>query len=108
LLNGTLKGESFNGIGSFEMTLHLYRDFELITVLYDSVKHLPSAAILPTTTPIEDILKNISQIRNTVDSGGSSSARSTANGLLRDQLLTLAEPYRSDMLQIVADLVAVI
>lgn len=108
LLNGTLKGEPVNGIGSFEMTLHLYRDFELINVLYDSVKHLPSAAILPTTTPIEDILKNISQIRNTVDSGGSSSARSTANGPLRDQLLTLAEPYRSDMLQIVADLVAVI
>jgi hypothetical protein len=108
LLNGTLQGKPFKGIGSFEMTLHLYRDFELITVLSDSVKHLPPQAIQPSTASIADILISIAQVRKALDSGDAPSARTTANEPLRDQLLTLAEPYRSDMLQILEDLVDVI
>ncbi len=104
-LKGTLKGQPIKGIGSFEMTLHLYRDFELVTVLSDSVRHLPSAAILPTTMPIEDILKIISKVGKAVDSGDFSSALSTAERQLREALLTLAEPYRGDMDQILDDLV---
>jgi len=107
-LSGTMAGQSIKGIGSFEMTLHLYRDFELAAVLSDSVRHLPPAAILPATTPIENVLANIARIRTAVDSGDSSSARATADEQLRDQLHTLAEPYRRDMLQILDDLIAVL
>jgi hypothetical protein len=106
LLSGTLAGQPIKGIGSFELTLHLYRDFELVTVLSDSVAHLPPAAILPATTPMEQVLTNVLKVREFVENGDSSSARATANEQLRVQLQTLAEPYRSEMLQILDDLIA--
>ncbi len=106
LLSGTLAGQPIKGIGSFELTLHLYRDFELLTVLSDSVAHLPPAAILPATTPMEQVLTNVLKVREFVENGDSSSARATANEQLRAQLQTLAEPYRSEMLQILDDLIA--
>jgi hypothetical protein len=106
LLSGKMAGQPIKGIGSFELTLHLYRDFELLTVLSDSVKHLPVAAILPSTTPVADILTSIAQARNAVDSDDAPAARLTADGRLREQLLTLAEPHRSQMLQILDDFIA--
>jgi len=108
LLNGTLAGQPIKGIGSFELTLHLYRDFELVTVLSDSVRHLPPAAILPATTSMGTLLASISEVRGAIDSGDVSSARAIANAPLREQLLTLAEPYRADMLRILDDLIAVL
>jgi hypothetical protein len=107
-LSGTMAGQPIKGIGSFELTLHLYRDFELVTVLSDSVKHLPVAAILPSTTPVDAILENIALLAKAVDSEVPSSALVIANGKLRDELLSLAQPYSSDMLQILDDLVAAI
>ena len=41
--NGTYQGIAVNGVGIFESTLALYRDWELAKVLYDSVVHLPDA-----------------------------------------------------------------
>jgi len=108
LLNGTMAGQPIKGVGSFELTLHLYRDFELLTVLSDSVKHLPPAAILPSTTPVADILTSIAQARHAVDSDDVPTARLTADRRLREQLLTLAEPQRSQMLQILDDFIAAI
>jgi len=108
LLHGTLAGQPVKGIGSFELTLHLYRDFELASVLSDSIRHLPPAAILPATASVETMLANIAQVRTAIDSGDTPSARAIANDQLRNQLLTLAQPYRDDMLQILDDLVAVL
>lgn len=108
LLSGTLAGHPIKGIGSFEMTLHLYRDFELVGVLLDSVKHLPAAAALPTTTPVAAILETVNRVGSAVDSGDLALARTTAEGPLREQLMTLAEPYRSEMLQILEDFISVI
>jgi len=107
-LVGTLAGQPITGIGSFEMTLHLYRDFELVTVLADSVKHLPAAALRSGTTPIDTILEDIALIGVAVDSGDSATALATADGPVRDALLTLAEPYRDDMVQILDDLIGAI
>jgi hypothetical protein len=104
LLSGTLQGQPIKGVGSFELTLHLYRDFELVTVLSDSVKHLPPAAALPSTAPIDAILKTISRVGVAVDSGDSAAAMAVADGRLRGELLTLAAPYRDDMVQILDDL----
>ncbi|HEY6130609.1 MAG TPA: hypothetical protein VIV27_01255 [Halioglobus sp.] len=104
LLSGTLAGQPVKGVGSFELTLHLYRGFELVTVLFDSVKHLPPAAILPSSTPLEEMLANITQVGAAVDNGDASTAQSMANGRLREQLKTLADPYRNEMLQILNDL----
>jgi hypothetical protein len=108
LLRGTQGGQPVNGIGSFEMTLHLYRDFELVTVLSDSVRNLPADAVLPSSIPLAEILGRIAQIGTAVDRGDTAAARSTADGAVRDALLTLAEPYRGNMLQILDDLVAVL
>ena len=105
-LRGSLAGEPIEGVGSFELTLHLYRDFELVTVLSDSVKHLPAAAILPESIPVADILNTVVRLDAAVARGESSAASAIADGPLRTELLTLAEPYRGDMLQIVDDLVA--
>jgi hypothetical protein len=108
LLSGTLQGQPIKGVGSFELTLHLYRDFELVTVLSDSVRHLPPAAALPSTTPVDAILRTISQVGVAVDSGDTAAALATADGRLRGELLTLAAPYRDDMEQILDDLIAAI
>jgi hypothetical protein len=108
LLSGTLEGQPIKGIGSFELTLHLYRDFELVTVLSDSVKHLPPAAVLPSTTPTDEMLNTIAQVSTAIDSGDTATALTTANGQVRAQLLTLAEPHRGAILQILDDLVAAI
>jgi hypothetical protein len=108
LLHGTLGGKPIGGIGSFELTLHLYRGFELVIVLSDSVKHLPADAILSSTTSVATLLEHIAQVGQAVDSGDSSSALTTASGPLRDELLTLAEPFRAEMLQILDDLIAAI
>ena len=96
------------GVGSFELTLHLYRDFELVTVLADSVRHLPPAATLPSTTPVDDILAGIATLGGAVERGDASAARSIADGTVREGLTTLAEPYRDAMLQILDDLLAVL
>jgi hypothetical protein len=108
MLSGTQAGQPVKGIGSFELTLHLYRDFELVTVLSDSVRHLPPESVSPTAAPIKDILGNIAQVGNAVDRGDYAAARSTADSTVREQLLSLAEPYRGEMLQILNDLIAVL
>jgi hypothetical protein len=108
LLSGSLAGVPVKGIGSFEMTLHLYRDFELVTVLSDTVKHLPAGALLPDSASLDAILGHIAQVGQAVDNGDSPAALATANGPLRDGLLTLAEPYRGDAVQILDDLVRAI
>jgi hypothetical protein len=108
LLNGTLKGEPISGIGSFEMTLHLYRGFELVKVLSDSVRHLPADAVLRPTIHIGDILRKISLVGEAVDAGDASSATAMANEELREDLQALAQPYSGQMLQILDDLVAAI
>ena len=41
--NGTYQGIAVNGVGIFESTLALYRDWELAKVLYDSIVHLPDS-----------------------------------------------------------------
>jgi predicted secreted hydrolase len=107
-LSGTQAGQPVSGIGSFELTLHLYRDFELVTVLSDSVRHLPAEALLPSTTPVEEMLKNIAEVKEAVTGGDHATARSLADGTVRAKLQTLAEPYRGNMLQILDDLVAVL
>jgi hypothetical protein len=41
---GTLHGQPANGTGIFESTLGLYRDWELVDVLSNSVAHLPASS----------------------------------------------------------------
>jgi len=108
LLHGSVAGQPVNGIGSFEMTLHLYRDFELATVLADSVRHLAPQALLASTTPIGQILGHIAQLDAALDAGDAPAALAVADGQLRAALLTLASPYNGEMLQILDDLIAAI
>jgi hypothetical protein len=44
---GTLHGQPASGTGIFESTLALYRDWELVDVLSNSVVHLPSSSFSP-------------------------------------------------------------
>ena len=41
--NGTFRGTAVSGVGIYESTLALYRDWELAPMLYDSVAHLPDS-----------------------------------------------------------------
>lgn len=110
LLTGMLKGKHIEGIGSFERTLGLYRDFELVKVLKDSVKHLPAEAFQqPRAASLLRILLIISQVESKINNGDDASALSLANGALRTAIETkLVEPYRSQMQQINNDLINVI
>jgi hypothetical protein len=58
--------------------------------------------------PLAEILGRIAQVDTAVDNGDLATARSMADGAVRDAVLTLAEPYRGNMLQILDDLVAVL
>ena len=44
---GTFQNRTVKGVGIFESTLGLYRDWELTAVLRDSVTHLPSSSFSP-------------------------------------------------------------
>ena len=46
--NGTYQGNAVQGLGIFESTLALYRDWELAKVLYDSIVHLPESSFSQT------------------------------------------------------------
>ncbi len=107
LLNGTFEGKPVKGIGSLELTLALYRDFEFVTVLFNSVKHLPADAVLPNSTPIDAILNTITQVGKLVDSKDSAAAIALANGQLRAEISGLAESHKGTMLQILDDLISV-
>ena len=51
--NGTYQGSEVHGVGIFESTLGLYRDWELAKVLYDSVVHLPDAVFSQTMSRMQ-------------------------------------------------------
>lgn len=104
LLHGTQAGQPVKGIGSFELTLHLYRDFELVTVLADSVRHLPMEARRSTSPPMDEVLADIALIGAAIKRGDHSSARATADGLVRKHLRRFSPPYRNHLLQILEDL----
>jgi hypothetical protein len=107
-LSGTMGGLPVTGIGSFERTHALYRDFELAIVLSDSVKSLPAEATSPAGIGVANILATIAQVSALIDARDFVAATALANSTLRTELQALTEPSRSHMLQILNDLVAVI
>lgn len=106
-LSGTLAGKPITGIGSLEVTLAYYRDFELIKVLSDSVRYLPADAVTPNGAAIVDIVNTASEVSGLINSHESAAAKSLATGKLRTEVSTLAEPYKGQMLQVLDDLMAV-
>ena len=80
IYNGTYKGAAVNGIGIFESTLSLFRDWELAKVLYDSVVHLPDSDFSPAMTraQIATVVNGVNQY--------------VSSNLLADNVLA-AKPY---------------
>ena len=102
-LSGSLNGQPVQGTGSYERTLGLYRDFELVQVLSDSVTHLDDDEQV-----IADALVTIAQVETFINNGQSDEAYALADDQLRTQLSRLTTPNDSDMLVILDDLLAVL
>jgi hypothetical protein len=102
-LNGVMNGKPVSGIGFHERTLAFCRDFELVDVLRQTVRHLPESAFQGKHDPL--------RLANLVwEVDGFLSHRDPAGGLehlrrrVRPQLETLDGPHRTHVLQIGEDL----
>ncbi len=110
LLTGTMNGTAIEGIGSFERTLSLYRDWELAKVLSDTITHLPMEAFVqPSGSNKQAILQTISQMAIKINNNNNVCALWDATFKVHPKINTLmVEPYRSEMLQILSDVARVI
>ncbi|KAF3919239.1 hypothetical protein AA313_de0207650 [Arthrobotrys entomopaga] len=105
--NGTYNGESVTGIGIFESTYALYRDWELTEVLYNSLTHLPDASFGSESK--SQMLQIVAGLRQYVSSNllqdNRAMARSYIIGTIIPALQTMsASSDKSNMLAIAADL----
>jgi hypothetical protein len=102
-LQGTQHGKPVEGLGSFELTLAFYRDFELIEVLANSIRHYPNGS---PASP--ELTKAITDVSDAIQKGRPDSAKALADGNLRKQLQALPKPQQTEMNQILDDLIAAI
>jgi predicted secreted hydrolase len=106
-LTGTMNGKPVSGIGFHERTLAFCRDFELADVLRQTLRHLPESAVREKIDP--------SRIANLVwEVDGFLSHRDPAGALdhlrrrVQPEIERLENPQRSHVVQIVADLEAIL
>ncbi len=103
-LAGTMQGRAVAGFGFHERTLAFVRDFELIDVLRDSVRHLP-ADILADAESVADLVWEIDAFLSHRDRDG---ARRHLATRVRPRLEHAADDRRTHLLRIADDLDAVL
>jgi predicted secreted hydrolase len=103
-VQGSMAGRAVRGFGFHERTFAFTRDFELVDVLRNTLRHLPDAAF-PAASPggagLADLVWEVDAF---LSHGGRSEARHHLQARVRPHLEALAEPARSHVLQIAADL----
>eukprot|EP01087_Luapelamoeba_hula_P007752 TRINITY_DN1901_c0_g3_i1.p1 TRINITY_DN1901_c0_g3~~TRINITY_DN1901_c0_g3_i1.p1 ORF type:complete len:497 (-),score=41.35 TRINITY_DN1901_c0_g3_i1:85-1575(-) len=104
---GTYNGENVTGIGVFESTLALYRDYELANVLYDSVSHLPDEAFVDVSHK-QQTVSAVNRLRNMVSANPLQDHRIQARQYVTYTVFPLLQqlavaPFRSKMLEIARD-----
>jgi hypothetical protein len=103
-LRGTMAGQPVGGFGFHERTLVFARDFELVDVLRDSVRHLAPEAFLaawPGATVAGNVVWELDAFLSHGDRAG---ARDWLVTRVRPLLDGLRPAWRNDLLAIVADL----
>ena len=101
-IRGTLDGAAVAGFGFHERTLVFSRDFELVDVLRQTLRHLPPDAFAA-GGPNGRVLANLAwEIDGFVSHGDQQAARHYLRTRLRPELDRLEEPHRTH-LQTIAD-----
>ncbi len=103
-LHGTIGGRPVQGFGFHERTWVFARDFELVDVLRATVRHLPADAFPPGAPGAQRLADEIWEIDAFLSHGGRAAAREHLARRVGPQLAALAEPHRTHVLQIAADL----
>ncbi|MDX2168917.1 MAG: lipocalin-like domain-containing protein [Deltaproteobacteria bacterium] len=103
-IEGRLGEQPLSGFGFHERTMIFARDFELVEVLRQTLRHLPAAA-LAAGGPSGLALANLAwEVDGFLSHHGRAAARAHLRERVRPQCERLAAPQRAHVLQIVADL----
>jgi hypothetical protein len=102
-LTGTLDGAPVSGFGFDERTRVYCRDFEMVEVLRETLRHLPAGA-LPVGGPDGAALANLAwEIDAIIGDGDPQTAVRYLNTRIRPAIEALAEPHRSHVRAIADD-----
>jgi len=105
---GTYNNQAVSGIGIFESTFALYRHWELVDVLYDSVAHLSDSVFSPSRSKTQ-VLQTIDGVRPFVSSNPLLDNRVAAGLYIQGSIVPALQTLnpgldKSDMLTIAGDL----
>jgi hypothetical protein len=101
-LEGTMHGKRVEGLGFHERTLPFTRDFELIEVLRETLRHLPEDALAPTSSAAAaDLAWELDAFLSRHDKRA---ARAYLTTKLRPLLDRLPATHRNHLLQVAQDL----
>jgi predicted secreted hydrolase len=103
-VHGSMAGQPVRGFGFHERTFAFARDFELVDVLRDTLRHLPAAAFPPASPGGLGLANQVWEIDAFLSHGGRAAARRHLSTRVRPLLAALAEPARTQVLQIADDL----
>jgi predicted secreted hydrolase len=103
-VHGRMGGRAVQGFGFHERTLVFARDFELVDVLRGTLRHLPDDAFPPTSPGARGLADLVWEVDAFLSHGGRAAARQHLRSRVRPWIEQLAEPHRSHVLQILADL----
>jgi hypothetical protein len=106
-LEGTMNGKPVSGIGFHERTMAFCRDFELTDVLRQTLRHLPESAVHGKVDPLRlaNLVWEVDAFLSHRDSAG---ALEHLRKRVRPALEVFAEPPRAHVVQILADLEAIL
>jgi hypothetical protein len=102
-LAGTLDGVPVSGFGFDERTYALFRDFELVDVLRETLRRLPATALAACALDAAALADRAWEIDSFIADGDPQGAIRHLNSEVRPAIDTLAEPHRSYVLAIVDD-----
>ena len=103
-IQGTVGGRPVRGLGFNERTWVFARDFELVDVLRDTLRHLPEGAFpIGSPGPLR-MSAQAWEVDAFLSHGGRAAAREHLRTRLRPDVELLAEPHRSHVRQILDDL----
>jgi len=105
---GTYDGQPVTGTGIFESTFAIYRHWEFVNVLYNSVDHLADSSFSPSRTKVQ-ILQAINGIRQYISSNPLQDNRIAACLYINDSIIPGLQTMNAgddkrNMLTIAADL----
>ena len=106
--SGTYKGVQHTGIGFFERSLGLYKNWELVDALSNSAQYLPSDAYSAGQTSPTALVTLLGAVQNDLSANQHYSAHQLLESAVKPALQSLTEPSRTSMLQLYNDLLGTI